>query len=1171
MLKARFLGKFDIRIDGVSIELTARKAQSLFAYLLMNLGTQHRREKVAGILWPDSDEASARSKLRYALWQLRKAIGDQYFLSDKISLAFNPEADYWLDSADLENKPAERLTTEELGQVVALYEGEFLPGFYEDWVFLARDRFQASFEHKMALLLQRLSNEKRWSEVLDWAERWISLGQTPEPAFQALMVAHSQLGDKASATSAYQRCEQTLGEQLGVEPSEVTKKIYDLILKGEVPEASLLYPAFSAPKTQIVSQPYRGVVEVLPGPDRRVFVAREMELAWLDEKLEMALAGHGQVVFVAGDAGQGKTALLHEFSQRAQQLQGDLVAAHGTCEAYSGIGDPHLPFRDILALLTGDVEGKQSIGVINQENARRLWNLIPQSSKALVEYGPDLIDSFVPGESFSRRASSYTAERPVWLECLENAVDLRRGRPAPVNIDHGDFKKDLFDQYTKVLQNLARNQPLLLILDDLQWADLGTISLLFHLARRIEGHRILILGAYRPDDVAQLRDESQHPLVQMLTELKRIFGDMEVNLDQTGEDEGRQFIVDFLDTEPNRLDEGFRQALFLHTAGHPLFTIELLRQMQDQGDIFEDEQGRWVESQVLGWETMPAKVEAVIERRVGRLPAALREILNVASVEGEEFTAEVIAGVKGLDESEIIHQLSQDLDKRHMLVEASGIKRIGQQRLSIYRFRHNLFQKYVYENLDLVERVYLHEKVGDGLEQLYGEHKEQIAVHLARHYEAAGVIEKTIDYLIKAGYRAKRVSANEQAVSNLRKGIDLLEELPAGNKRDETELALQISLGAPLVATQGYASPEVEQTFERARELCERTGDIQQLAPALWGLCAFYQVRGKHSTAYEMANQILALAESAEDSNLMLLAHWMLGLTLTHLGEFSLAREHLELALNQYDFNQDDSLTYLYGQNPGVTCLNYLALNLWILGYPDQALEKCNEAVFLAQEISHPFSLSFAHGMAALFHSMRRDSEAALEHSDKTIKLAKKSSFPFLLTLGMIIRGWARLHSGKTGMAIKLMQNGIEAMQAIGAELGRPYFLSLLAEGFGGGGDIEEGLKVLETALDKARVNGERWYDSGLYWLMGKLSEAQGTSAAETAARYWQAIEIAGLQGAKSFELQATIALVKHGEGKEQAEKSKELLRKNYQWFEEGHDSDLLIEASALIDQKIVK
>lgn len=416
---------------------------------------------------------------------------------------------------------------------------------------------------------------------------------------------------------------------------------------------------------------------------------------------------------------------------------------------------------------------------------------------------------------------------------------------------------------------------------------------------------------------------------------------------------------------------------------------------------------------VLDWETLPAKVEAVIERRVDRLPSALQKIINVASVEGEEFTAEVIAAVLNQEEIEIVHQLSQELDKRHMLVEARGIRHIGLERLSIYRFRHILFQKYVYEDLDMVERAHLHEKVGDGLEHIYGSHKAQIAVHLARQYEEAGLMGKTIDYLLLAGNQAKRVSANEQAVAYYGKGIELLKELPGGKERDETELALQIASGAPKVATQGYASSDVERTFERARELCERTGDIKQLAPALWGLCAFYQVRGKHSTAYEMANQILAIAENDEDTNLLLLAHWMLGTTLTHLGEFSSARENLELALSKYAENPDHNLTYTYGQNPAVTCLNYLAINLWVLGYLDFALEKCDRAVSTAREIDHPYSQAFAHGMAALFHAIRKDEENTFRHCDETLRFAKESSFPYFLALGMILRGWTRVKSGK--------------------------------------------------------------------------------------------------------------------------------------------------------------
>jgi len=320
-------------------------------------------------------------------------------------------------------------------------------------------------------------------------------------------------------------------------------------------------------------------------------------------------------------------------------------------------------------------------------------------------------------------------------------------------------------------------------------------------------------------------------------------------------------------------------------------------------------------------------------------------------------------------------------------------------------------------------------------------------------------------------------------------------------------------------------------------------------------------------TAYQMAKQILVLAEGGEDTNLMLLAHWMLGFTHTHLGEISAARDHLETALDLYDSSQDDSLTFLYGQNPRVTCLNYLALNLWMLGYLDQAVDKCQEAVIYAEQISHPYSLTFAHGMAALFHSLRRDSQSALLHSEQTFKLAKESGFPFFLALGMIIRGWARLQSGKAGMALKLMENGINAMQAIGAELGRPYFLSLMAEAYGEKIENKEGLKLIETALDKAESSHELWYESSLNWLWGYLADVQGVSEGEIATRYWQAIEIAKKQKAKTLELRAAVTLVKFDQAGDQAQMARDVMRDTYLWFEEGFDSDLLVEARTLTDK----
>ena len=216
---------------------------------------------------------------------------------------------------------------------------------------------------------------------------------------------------------------------------------------------------------------------------------------------------------------------------------------------------------------------------------------------------------------------------------------------------------------------------------------------------------------------------------------------------------------------------------------------------------------------------MPAKVEAVIEGRINRLAPGLRELLNVASVEGEEFTGELIAAVVGQDDSIVINQLGREIARRHRLVEVSEVKRVGQQRLSIYRFRHNLFQKYVYYNLDLAEQSYLHEQVGAKLEQIYGEDTGLVAGQLARHYELSGLPDKAIDYLLTAGRNAKRLSANDQAVILLGKGIDLINTLPEREQLAEVELAFQISLGTALVANQGYAAEQVERVFERAREL----------------------------------------------------------------------------------------------------------------------------------------------------------------------------------------------------------------------------------------------------------------------------------------------------------------------------------------------------------------
>ncbi|MCK5570015.1 MAG: protein kinase, partial [Spirochaetes bacterium] len=514
-----------------------------------------------------------------------------------------------------------------------------------------------------------------------------------------------------------------------------------------------------------------------------VFVAREKELEKLNKFLDRSIEGKGQVVFVTGEAGSGKTALVQEFARRAQESQADLVVVTGSCNAHAGIGDPYLPFREVLNFLTGDVEAGWTADTITREHANRLWNLLPLSVETLLETGPDLIGTFVQGAALVSRAAAYAQKGAVWLTKLKKLVE----RKAILPHDSMLQQNDLFEQYARMLQTLAKHQPILLVLDDLQWADTGSINLLFHLGRRIEGSRMLIIGAYRADEVALGRDGGRHPLETVLNELKRIFGEVELKIFKA---EDRQFVDAFLDAEPNRLESAFRDTLFRQTKGHLLFTVELLRGMQEQGVLVKDEKGQWIEGSELNWEALPTRVDAVIEERIGRLPEKFREVLKIASVEGESFTAEVVAQLQKTDVHEIVRILSSELDKRHHLVSAKGIRSVEGQRLSMYLFQHILFQRHLYKSRDEVERPHLHEEVGTVLETFYGEQAEEIAVQLARHFQEAGITTKAVEYLYKAGVKATRVSTSQEAISHFSKGLDLLKTLPETKERTQQELAI---------------------------------------------------------------------------------------------------------------------------------------------------------------------------------------------------------------------------------------------------------------------------------------------------------------------------------------------------------------------------------------------
>jgi ABC-type oligopeptide transport system substrate-binding subunit/DNA-binding SARP family transcriptional activator/tetratricopeptide (TPR) repeat protein len=820
MLQARLLGQYEIRMDGQPVIISSRPMQSLLAYLVLHPHTSHRREKLAGQIWPDASESNARSNLRHALWLIRKAIGPGANVridSDDLGVTYHPQPGDQLDVDCFEVCSEEEGSTDALIQAVSAYGGDLLPGFYEEWVILEREWLQAAFERKMGRLLDCLLAERRWNEVLTWGERWIASGGTPEPAYRALMLAHAGLGNLSGAVAQYQRCVEALAREVGVQPSEKTREVFELIRNGGV-ESILPKPTQPTPATSRLPA-------FLEGPEKPapVFVGREVELAALGGYLGKALQGQMQVAFVSGEAGSGKSALLQEFMRRSVVSHPDLAIGWGACNAFFGQGVPYLPFRDVLNVLAGGIESLYTNGTISRNQAKHLSASFPLVADTLAEQGPDLVNSFISSSTLKARAANILPGEQAWIKRIDK---LSARKPASAGKQE---KPQLFEQYAEVLGCIAGQHPLLILLDDLQWMDPGTGHLLFHLVRRLRNTCILIAGAYRVEEVALGRNGDRHPLEPLLNEFQSSFGEILIDLGRGRETSGREFIDAFLDIEPNRLDETFRQELYRRTQGHPLFTIQLLRNLQEREEIFPDEQGRWMAASHLNWESFSPQVEGIIGERIGRLDQELQDLLLAASVEGEQFTVQVLARVQGTAERVILQQLSRELEKRHRLVQELGETSVGGRRLVRFRFVHSLIQQYLYRRLGAAERAAFHQEIAETLEKLYQEDIASVAAPLARHYRKAGIIEKAVEYLLQAGDQARSLYAHQEAIDHYRQALAYLKEM------DATEQTARTLMKLYLVYHSSFDFQRAQQALEEYNALWQRLAErnlMQNLPPA---------------------------------------------------------------------------------------------------------------------------------------------------------------------------------------------------------------------------------------------------------------------------------------------------------------------------------------------------
>jgi predicted ATPase len=714
-------------------------------------------------------------------------------------------------------------------------------------------------------------------------------------------------------------------------------------------------------------------------------------------------------------------------------------------------------------------------------------------------------------------------------------------RYPPLNLTPQRQKQKTLEAVLTWLLAEAEQQPVPFVVEDPHWADPSTLEFLGLLIDQVPTARLLTILAFRPEFTppwtprSHLTHLTLHRLPRQQVEeiVEKIRGD-------------------------KVLPAAVVQQIVTKTDGVPLFVEELTKMVVESGLHVGAQHAAPL---LLG---IPATLHDALMARLDRL-GPTKEVAQLGATLGREFNYELLRAVSPLDEAALQQGLRQ-------LVEVELLYQRGSLPQATYLFKHALIQDAAYQSLLKSTRQQYHQQIAQVLEEQFPESKETQPELLAHHYTEAGLIPQAISYWQKAGQRAVQRSANAEALRHLTTALELLKSLPDTPERTQQELTLQIALGPALMATKGFAAPEARNAYTRARELCQQVGETPQLFSALRGLWEFSHIGAELQTARGLAEQLLSIAQSGQDSPLLLEAHSTLGMTLMSLGELAPALKHSKQLLALYDPQRHRAHAFLYGgYDPGVNCLGWTALILWVLGYPNQAIERINEALMLAQELSHPFSLAVVQCYAAHVHQFRREGPSCQERVEAALTFSIE--YGFSLEWGTILRGWALADQGQGEEGLVQMHQDLDGYRATGGELARPYFLTLLTEAYGKVGQAEEGLSALAEALTLVNKTGERFYEAEVYRLKGTLtlqSKVQGPrSKVEKEAEecFLKAIEIAHRQQAKSWELRAVMSLARLWQQQGKKEEAHRMLSEIYGWFTEGFDTKDLQEAKVLLEE----
>jgi DNA-binding winged helix-turn-helix (wHTH) protein/predicted ATPase len=803
-------------------------------------------------------------------------------------------------------------------------------------------------------------------------------------------------------------------------------------------------------------------------------VGRDQALARMHRWLRRMRRGERQIGFITGEAGIGKTALVDAFA-RTIPADGSIRVGRGQCLEQYGTGEAYLPVLE-------------AIGRLCRED-RKVADVLRAHAPMWLLQMPSLL-SPSEREQLSRCVSGATRER--MLREMGEALDV-----------------------------LTTEVPLVLILEDLHWSDYSTLDLISYLATRRQRAHLMLIGTFRNVELIV----SGHPLKAVKQELLAKHLCKELPLEYLTE----AAVYDYLAvTFPgNRFPAGLAGLIHQRTDGNPLFMVNAANYLLESGLIVLRDD-RWelgvdLANVELG---VPDNIKQMIERHVDHLDAETQRTLEAASVAGLEFSTPALAA--GLEEEpRVVEARCNELARQRQYIHECGVQELPNgEVVTRFGFVHALYQNVLYDRIPAARRVRLHRLIAERGEEVYGKRAVEISAELAMHFERGRDYKRAASYFKTGANNAIRRFAYQEAVDLARRGIELIRNVPSTREVVNEELCLHLTLGVPLIAIEGYASPNVGEVYMKARQFYDQLGDSPDVSEVLWGLWTFHTLSGELETARDIAEEFLRLSERLPYPGLALRGHWALEITNTHLGNFELAVEHYEKALALYDpvLHRDDS--FLYALNPGVAMPCFAAWSLWFLGRTGEALNRMDEAVALALELSEPHGLAHAKLFASILHQFLRDHRMVQQYAEAVSEVSQSHGMVLYSSMADFMKGWTLSEQGREPEGIERMREALAALEVTATALVRPHFLGLLAEALSRLGRFDEASALLDEATTIVDNNGERYYEAELYRLKGELL-LKRAKRAEAEQCFKRSLEIAKSQKATSWQIRTETSLAR--------------------------------------------